>query len=153
MNYKLILGLSVVVTIYSSCLYFNQHDPEMAAIEAIKFAKVAFVEKNFEKAHGLLPTEVDSKFTSEKLKEMIVGMHPADYPYEITATDYEIVPGKKSIYIYLYAENEKEKFYYCLTMGRTSNTDYKVYELYRKMEPYQSSGLRKPLSTKRTTRD
>lgn len=138
----------------SSCLYYINHNEDMAAVESVKFAKAAFVEQNFVKAHGMLPKETDAKFTSDSLKDMVTKMHPNSYPKTITAIEFERLPGKKAMLIYLYGENEEEKFYYRLTMAGTSDSGYKVYELYRKMEPYSpSSELRAKLPVKRSTND
>jgi hypothetical protein len=144
--------MCILIVTFSSCFYYINHNEDTAAIEAVKFAKAAFVEQNFAKAHGMLPKELDNKFTADSLKDMVAKMHPVDYPKAITATEFERLPGKKAMLIYLYGETEKEKFYYRLTMVGTSDSGYKVYELYRRTEPYPpSSGLRNQLPVKRST--
>lgn len=144
----------LIGAIFGSCLYYINHNEDMAAIEAVKFAKTAFVEQNFVKAHGMLPKETDAKFTSDSLKDMVTKMHPNSYPKVVTATEFERMPGKKAMLIYLYGENENEKFYYRLTMVGTSDSGYKVYQLYRRMEPYPpSSELRAKLTVKRSTNE
>jgi hypothetical protein len=122
----------------------------MAAIEAVRFARAAFIERNYDRAHGMLPPETDLQFTSNKLKEMVEGMHPTGYPSVVTATDYEPILGQRAMIIYLYGENDEEKFYYRLTMSGTQENGYRVYQLYRSKEPYQSN-MKRPLPVRRAT--
>jgi hypothetical protein len=136
-----------------SCFYYIHHDEDMAAIAAIQFARVAIIEKDFEKARNLLPPETSKQFDAEKLKEMIESMHPVQFPHSITATDFEPMPGTNSINIFLRGDNANGDIYYRFTLRGTSNIGYKVYALHSRITPYPSSNLRLALPIKRSTND
>lgn len=136
-----------------SCVSYIHHDEDLAASAAVKFAKVAFVERDYENARKLLPPEVDQNFDTEKLKQFIEKMHPTHFPAVVTATDYEPLPGTKSLNIYLVGEGNGDRIYYRLTLGGTSATGYKVYTLYSNATPFPPSAQRNQLPNKRSTED
>lgn len=129
----------------------------MAASAAIRFAKVAFVERDYENARRLLPPEVDRQFGPKELKNMIEEMHPRYFPSIVTATEYEPVLETKFINIFLVGENTSEgnnnRIYYRLVLGGSPTEGYKVYEMYSRLTPYETSRLRSPLPFKRSTND
>ena len=140
------ITLIVVICLLSiSCFHYIHHDEEMAAEAAVKFAKLAFIDRDYGTARELLPTEVDQQFDAEKLKKFVENMHPDGFPTKVTATEYEPIPGTESMSIFLMGENDAEKIYYRFTVRGTSETGYKIYELYSKLTPYPPTNLKRPL--------
>ena len=148
-----ILFLSLMLLASNSCiptLNAIRHNQEMAAIKAILFAKEAFIDLNQPEAYSFLSEEMQRNVSLDKFIETIGQMHPVAFPRVVTATEYEPMPGQKSMFIWLYGENEKEKFYYRLTMAGTTETDYKVAGMFRVAE-LPPSQMRKPLPIRRST--
>src|SRR5947209_11904594 len=89
----------IIILASSSCVTAIQHNPDMAAIKAVQFAKLAFIQQDYESASKLLPAGQQNSSGAEKIKELVTKMHPTSYPTKVTATDYEPVPGQKAIKI------------------------------------------------------
>lgn len=123
----------------------------MAAIKAVEFSKLAFIERDYEGASKLLPSDEQNPATVEKIKELITKMHPASFPIKVTAVDYEPIHGQAAIRIYLLGENGSEKFYYGFVLVGSADEGYSVSEIYRSTEPFQSSQLKQQLPVKRST--
>ncbi len=112
---------------------------------AQRFAEVAFVGRDFDKAYESL-SESGRRFGSgEQFKEFISKKHPTAFPSFINAADYEPVLGQSKINIYLYGENGTEKFYYRIVMEGSQDSGYKVSGFDRKDSPFPQTDLRKPL--------
>lgn len=114
----------------------------MAAEEAQRFAEVAFVDRDFRKAYELLAESGKGLGSAELFKEFIVKNHHSAFPLFVKTTDYEPVPGKKRINIYVYGENGAEKFYYRVITVGVQETGYKVAGFDRADAPYPRSNLR-----------
>lgn len=133
-----------------SCVpFYRHHNQNKAAEVALKFSKDAFVEQDFVKAFSYVVTERPVEFDVSKLEEMVRGMHPSgNYPKDIKATDYEIVPNSGIIKIYLEGKgNNEETHFYCI-FSVPENDDYKIHSIYRNKEntPYPKTPLRQPLN-------
>jgi len=122
------------------------HDEDKAAAEAVKFVKAAFVDGNAEAAYRLLSDATRSGLTPEKFSDVVKQMHPQGRPDTIEDADYEFVPGKKGMKIYVTGRNNSEVFYYQIAMEGTLADGYKPWSFYRGSQPYPSSGLRHKLT-------
>ena len=148
--------LSAVLLVSNSCVPIlriptsTKPNPDRAAISAIFFAKEAFIDLNQPGAYEFLSEELRRKFSLDQYINVIAQMHPKRFPKEVTATEYEPVPDKEAVYIWLYGENGDEKFYYRLRMEGTTATGYKVAEMLRVVR-LPATQSRKPLPTSRST--
>ena len=145
--------LGLILLGHCSCiptLTAISHNQDMAAIKAILFAKEAFIDLNQPGAYDLLSEEMRRDVSLDKFINVIARMHPVAFPRVVVATDYEPMPGQKSMFIWLYGEYGEEKFYYRLTMLGTTETDYRVAGMFRVPE-LPPSQMRKPLPVKRST--
>jgi hypothetical protein len=118
------------------------HSPQRAAEEAQRFAEVAFVDRDFRKAYGLLSESGKGHGSAELFEEFIAKEHQSAFPLFVKATDYEPVPGQKRINIYIYGENGGEKFYYRVITVGVKETGYKVAGFDRFDAPYARLNLR-----------
>jgi hypothetical protein len=73
------------------------------------------------------------------------------YPISLTAEEFEPMPGQKGMNIFLYGENESEKFFYRLTMEGTTGMGYEVSGIYRGSGPYPPSKSRQRLKAAYST--
>ncbi len=127
-----------------SCVRALEHDPTAAATAAAQFAETAFVKKDFPAAQGLLAPETRQTMTPENLSAAVSKMHPAAYPRAVKAVEYEPMPGKAAMLIYLKGSGENEEFYYRFVLTGTKPSGYQVSSLWRGSGPYPASP-RKPL--------
>ena len=134
MRYRF-LALAFVMGLMG-CKGSIDHDETSAAKSAFEFARVAFVKRDIENGYALLSDSAKRYVSLEKFKEVVFQLHPKAFPKSVTATEYEPVPGDKTIYIYLIGENSGERFYYRLAMEGTATTGYRVVRLYRGDGPY-----------------
>jgi hypothetical protein len=117
----------------------------MAGREAQRFAEVAFLGRDFDKAYESLSESGRQFGSAEQFKEFIIKKHPTAFPSFVNTTDYEPVPGQSKINVYLYGENGTEKFYYRMIMEGSQDSGYKVLGFDRKDSPYPQTNLRNPL--------
>jgi signal recognition particle receptor subunit beta len=145
--------LTVVIIALSSACTFNasKQNPEKAAASAVEFAKVAFIDRNVDKAYSLLDPEFQAIAPKEKLNEALAVVNAPTTPTTVTATEFEPVAGQDGMMIYLIGENGSEKFYYRLGMKGTEEKGYKVAGIFRNPEQYPPSELKQPLAVKRIT--
>ena len=69
----------IVLTISSACTFYaSKQDPDKAAIAAIEFARVAFVEHNVDQAYSLLDPEFQPYAPKEKLAEALATVNSPD---------------------------------------------------------------------------
>jgi hypothetical protein len=154
-NYLRLISLAFIVLPSVSCVpFFNRtkHDPDMAAVRAIEFAKEAFIDLNQPEAYGYFTAEMQRNVSFDKYIDTIARMHPLKFPLVLTATEYEPVPGKEALVILLDGENADEKFHYRLTMAGTTYTNYQIAAMFRvPNQPAASASGRRPLPVKRST--
>lgn len=122
------------------------HSPSIAGEQAQRFAEVAFVQRDFSKAYGLLAESGKSYGSAEQFREFINQKHPSAFPSFVTATAYEPVPGQTKINIYIYGENGSEKFYYRMITEGSQERGYSVSGFDRKNIPYPQSDLIRPFN-------
>jgi hypothetical protein len=125
-----------------SCVNVIVHDQNSAAKAATEFARTAFVDRDFTKAHGLLASRSKTYIPLDKLSETITRMHPKSFPSHVTATEYEPMPGQRGMTIYVKGEGEGEEFFYRLVMDGDSTSGYQVTGLFRGNGPNPSTNKR-----------
>ena len=122
------------------------HEPSEAAIEAEKFAEVAFVQHNSQEAYDALSNKTKKGTSPEEFASIIVKIHPTGYPSKVSPLEYEPILGQPAMNIYLQGQNEKEYFYYRLVMEGTADEGYRVGGFFRGNGPYSESSLRRSLT-------
>ena len=144
----------IVLTISSACTFYaSKQDPDKAAIAAVEFARVAFVEHNVDKAYSLLDPEFQAYAPKEKLAEALATVTSPTPPTIVTATESEPVPGQEGMFIYLIGESGSDKYYYRLAMKGSEGKGYKVAGIFRNQGSYPPAELKRPLQVKRSTSD
>ncbi len=133
-----------------------RHDPDSAARTAVGFAKCAFMQGDIVSSYSKLSERTKRTLSLAEYERALSAMHPAGRPLSLEATEYERVPSKPMIYIYLDGWNASERFYYRLVLEGTANAGYTVSGLFRGSGPYPASRLRTPfrhaLSAEEATR-
>ncbi len=121
------------------------HDEDQAAAKAKEFAQVAFIQQEYRKAYILLWEETKKQISFEKFQDVVEKMHSKAYPSQVTATEYEPIPGQAGIQIYLNGKNGNEEFFYRFDMAGTKESGYRVSGIFRGNGPYPPTKLRKML--------
>jgi hypothetical protein len=127
---SLLFGLIVAVGILG-CTKPIEHDQALAAKRAVEFAEVSFVKQDLEKGYGLLSDSARRYVPLDKFKETVSRLNPSGRATNVTATEYEPMPGEKAIYIYLNLKNSEGQVAYTITMEGTAGTDYRVSKIIR----------------------
>jgi len=140
---RTVLGLVAILVL--GCPKMIRHDPAVAASAALDFGKAALVEGNPERGYALISEETKKSVTPEKLRDVIVRMHPGARPLSLAATEFEPVPGQEMMQIFLHGQNGSEEFYYRLAMQGTAPSGYKVAGIFRGNGPYPKSSVRQKL--------
>lgn len=134
----------------SSCVKTIHHNPDVAAINAVEFARVAIIQSDYSTAYQKLSDGARQQLSVDELKTSIEKMHPNNWPRSITASEYEPVPGQKAIHIFLRGKNDKEDFVYLLSLEGTADTAYTVSGIIR-LQSLPPSTTRFPLPIRRST--
>jgi hypothetical protein len=125
------VGLICTIAVLIGCAGSIDHNNDRAAKKAEEFARIAFVNRDFEAGYKLLAEGTRRYVSVEKFTEAITRLHPKAYPMTVTAQEFEPMPGEKAIYVFLTGQNADERFYYRLTMEGTAVTDYRVLQFDR----------------------
>lgn len=143
---RLWLLVMVFMTFWSGCQsYAIEHDPAAAGKTAIAFAEAAFVDKEYESALKFLPEDRDDSFTADTLKTLVSHTHTGlDLPRSVELLAYEIVPGQRTIKIFLKASSANPNpHYYQLILSGDKSSGYKVIEFYGNSREFPFSQLRR----------
>lgn len=116
----------VAVALMTGCAASIKHDQTLAAKRALEFARIALIDKNFDKAYEMLSDGGKRHVPSDKFKQSLASMHPRGYPSKLTAVEYEPMAGEKAIYIFLKGQNSEEQFGYRITLEGSADSDYRV---------------------------
>jgi hypothetical protein len=135
----------ILPLVLMGCIESIDHDPAVAGKRAEEFAQIVFVKQDIENGYTLLADGAKRYVSREQFKAVLTKLHPRAYPKNVTASEYEPMPGEKAIYIFLLGDNSGERFYYRLTLEGTAKTPYKVLRLDRASEPYPPSSDKKRL--------
>jgi len=120
------LRLALVVLAFVGCAGSVRHDEALAAKRALEFTRVAFIDKNLDRAYELLSDGGKRHVPLDKFKQSIAAMHPRGYPTKVTAIEYEPMAGEKAIYIFMKGQNSEDQFGYRITLEGSADTDYRV---------------------------
>lgn len=144
---KILLCLFLFSVIFSpSCITVLKHNQDKAAAEAEKFANLAFIQNDFQSAYNILVDEAKTSMSVNEFTSFIEGLHPNGYPSNVSAVEYEPIPGQPAMNIYLHGQDTKETYYYRFVMLGTEAKGYKVTGIYRSNTEPPASTLRKPLT-------
>ena len=97
--------LSLLVLALAGCVGSVRHDETLAAKRALEFVRVAFIDKNLDRAYEMLAAGGKRHVPLDKFKQSMAAMHPRGYPSKVTAVEYEPMAGEKAIYIFLRGQN------------------------------------------------
>jgi len=122
------------------------HDPGSAARSARDFAVAAFQRQDLDAAYALLTDDARAQMSKEQLGAVILKMHPAGYPGAIHASEYEALPKREAVNVFLLGDGVGETFSYRLTMDGNRLRGYGVGGLYRYLEGFPAGGARLPLA-------
>jgi hypothetical protein len=84
-----------------SCINILVHDEKAAGAAATRFAQAAFVKKD-NAAYELAAREFRDKVSRQQFAEIIAKIHPQGFPTEVVATEFEPIPSKRGMVIYLH---------------------------------------------------
>jgi hypothetical protein len=126
MHPRYFLGLALVILTFVGCADSVRHDETLAAKRALEFTRVAFIDKNLDKAYELLSDGGKRHVPLDNFKQSITAMHPRGYPTKLTAIEYEPMAGEKAIYIFMRGQNSEEQFGYRITLEGSADTDYRI---------------------------
>lgn len=143
-----LLGLWSLVLV--SCVQVIQHNQDLAAANALEFAKAAFIERNTEKAYPLLSKEAQKVLSSQQFSESLMRLHPSGWPSRVTANEYEPIPGQRGRHIYLSGQINSATIYYLITMGGTAKDGYRVVNFASRSDLPPPTKLRQLLPTQRS---
>ncbi len=118
--------LLMVVLAFVGCAGSVRHDETLAAKRALEFTRVAFIDKNLDKAYELLSDGGKRHVPLDKFKQSIAAMHPRGYPTKLTAIEYEPMAGENAIYIFIKGQNSEDQFGYRITLQGSADSDYRV---------------------------
>jgi hypothetical protein len=138
-----LLGLFLGLSACAPSVTVVNHSPEIAAEEAQQFAKAALIDHDLGKAYEMLGAHGTTAPSFDQFADAIRSSHPKAFPVSVTPIEYEPVPGKREMNIFLYGENGEEKFYYRFVMEGVTETGYQVFGIWRHDGPYPPSPLRR----------
>ena len=141
---RLVVFLAMCSCLASCGMRVLVHDQTVAASSAAQFARTAYISKDFKTAHSMLAPQARASVTLDTLTDTIAKMHPNGYPDDVSAVEYEPLPGQAAMNIYLKGQNATETFYYRMLMVGDKASGYKVSYLARGSGPYPPSN-RHPL--------
>ena len=103
------------------------HDENLAAAQAVEFARVAFIQHDFDRGYLLLADKARAYVPLEKFKEKITYMHPNGYPIKVSIAGAAAVTGEKMVAVTLHGNGRGgEQFDYAVTLVGTAQTGYRV---------------------------
>lgn len=121
------------------------HDPQSAAESAETFARAAFQAHNLDEAYALLSDDARAQMSKQQLAAVLQRMHPVGYPTALHAVEYEPLPNRAALNVFLLGAGAGEAFSYRLTLDGGRWRGYQVGGLYRYLEGFPASGARLPL--------
>ena len=120
------------------------HDQASAAATASQAANLAFVRADMAAAHALLAPQMQQALPAEKLLDAVAKLHPTQRPAEVSAIEFEPLPGQAGMNIYLKGTGGNEEFYYRFLMVGDKRSGYRVAGFWRGSGPYPPNA-RRPL--------
>jgi hypothetical protein len=123
----------------------------MAATEAIDFAKVGLINRDYDQAHARLALRSVNRISRSSFQKMLENMHTRGWPRVLRAVAYEPLPGQRALRIFLEGQSANEEFFYVFVMDGDADTGYHVADILRRIEPFKASRSMKSLPVERTT--
>lgn len=143
--------VSIILAFCGSCSIRSiNHSPDTAAINAVEFAYVGFVQRDSNSAYQMLAPLSQQVYSKEKIRSVLDEMHGRKSPLGVTAYEYQPVYGTELVIIFLRGENGEEVFHYRVEMFGNAEQGYKPSGFYRDFTELQQSDLRQPLRIKRS---
>jgi hypothetical protein len=99
----------ILPLVLMGCIESIDHDPAVAGKKAEEFAQIVFVKQDIENGYALLADGTKRYVSREQFKAVLTKLHPRAYPKNVTASEYEPMPGEKAIYIFLLGDNSGER--------------------------------------------
>jgi hypothetical protein len=140
-----LLTLLVCGSLVSCSARVIHHSTDDAAASATKFAERAFVQKDYTGAREFISPQFTHVDTDDKLAAAVEALHPKSRPSEVTATEFEPIPGQRAMQIYLKGKQGDEQFFYRMLLLGDQPSGYKVGGIWRGNGPYPPSA-RRPLT-------
>jgi hypothetical protein len=109
------------------------------------------IDRDYASAFELLSEKSRNGFSIQRLQNLIVQMHPRNWPKSITATEFEPLPGHRAMNIYLFGREGSEEFAYKFEMEGEVETGYTVSSISRLQTPFPPSPTRRSLPIRRST--
>jgi hypothetical protein len=128
---KRVLVCLLAALVFPGCTKPIEHDEALAARRAVEFAEVSFVQQDLERGYALLSDAAKRYVPPDKFKETVSRLHPSGRATNVSATEYEPMPGENAIYIYVDLKNSAGRVAYTITMEGTAAADYKVSKIIR----------------------
>lgn len=122
-------SLLVLLAALTGCAKAVEHDEVRAAKRALEFARVVFLEKDFDRGYDLLADAGKRHVPRGKFKESLSAIHSRSYPTKLIARQYEPMADEKAIYIFVTGQNNEEQFSYRVTMAGSAASDYRVLKI------------------------
>lgn len=138
--------LALVFQLFLGCTANPTHHNSRTAISvAEKFARYAFVEKDFDGALALASKE-KATLKPGALESAVVQIQGSTpFPDDLRAVAYEIPFGTNQVVVYLQGKGEnRQSFYQIVTVG-DSTSGYSVMEVFRADSPFPKGPLQEPV--------
>lgn len=146
MKLKVAAIVILISIVAASCVYYIDHNPQLAVETAEQFSEAAFVKRDFQKASSYLPKNNLPNSAESKIETMVMSMHPSSqFPTVVHAIGYEIMSGKRITNVFLAGNPTDKPNYYCIVLSGDSN-GYVVTEMYRQEEPFPRTSQYKSLN-------
>ncbi len=108
------------------------HDADEAGRAALSFSERAFVRRDFNSAFELITHTKSGSVTVEQIQNLVQEMHPdGQYPSTVELSEYEVIPGKPIIRVFLKSSINGSNAYYLIVVEGQRGTGYEVTELYK----------------------
>jgi len=127
LSVRALTGCLLTLVWLTGCAKSTQQDENLAGQRAIEFAQIVLVNKDFDQGYRLLSDGGKRHISLAKFKETMTRLHPSGFPTNVTAKEYQPMPGENALWIYLDGQNPE--VHYRLTMEATASGDYKVLTL------------------------
>lgn len=121
------------------------HDENLAAASAAEFAHTAYVERDYERALGLLTDRVRDITSRKQLQDDVESMHSEGFPTRVWIVDFEPMPGRPLMTLYGEGENDTSHRYYSFVVDGTKSRGYTVAGFWHQLQPFPPDPLRQPL--------
>jgi len=117
-------------------------EAKVGAKRALDFCKVTFAEKNMSAGYKMLASNTRKDISPQIFEEIMKQLHPDGYPSQFKALEYQKIPEKNMMDIFLIGNHGDKKFHYRVTLKGTAEKGFWVNEVYRSADSIVSFGDR-----------